>query len=229
MGARVSVLLNGTNSTLSRAGILSATDDLTYFFRFELHSADAEEIIMANRNASAQGFFLYVDSNRKLGIYDQNAGGAVAYGSTVLTLDTIHTVWLQLPAGAGVTAQLFLDGSTSAETTKTGTNSAANAVALSIGHLASAEFGNFSIQDVRCWNAIKDPSGFAAEIASDGAVVDTADLLAFWPLDVHTDLTDAFAAFDITGGGTLATGDDLFEGGGGGASITAILASYGEY
>lgn len=81
-----------------------------------------------------------------------------------------------------------------------------------------SDWGNFAIANAKCWTRVLTNAQIETERYSE-AVVDATNLWAYWPLTVHTDLTDAFADNDWTGAGTLSTEVDApaFTGG---ATIT---------
>lgn len=71
----------------------------------------------------------------------------------------------------------------------------------------SGTWSNVSVAGAKCWTRALSASELETERYSE-TVVDSTNLWAYWPLSVHTDLTDAYSDKDWTGNGTLSTESD---------------------
>jgi hypothetical protein len=212
-----SVGLPDANSAfLSRASFFTASAH-TAFIRFRLRSLPAagqlRPILSIQENTNFSGWIVGVQDDGTLRL--NNSTNDIDYdGSTTLSVDTAYTLWVRVTgAGASQTCLVYLDGATTAECTGASLQwlATTGAPEVRIGYrlfqgTQTVDYGDVDVQDFRFWTADKAASGFAAEVASCGAAVDTTNLAAEYLLQLHAERDSVVgAAQTLTANGTPVT------------------------
>lgn len=210
----MSVRLESANSERVRFEDIGAAADGTFFIRFYLTSLPgagqvAAIISLFDTSGSFSGFQVHVDENGKLSIDAYDSGDA-GPGSTTLTTGTFYTLGVTVDqTGGNAAVSVYLDGATTAEVSSGTVTYTGTSVRLNFGSWRDGgDYLNGRIHSGIWWSDVKTAAALAAQTAACTDPYTSTNLVAQWPLAVHTDLTDHFGAFDLTASGTLSTEAD---------------------
>lgn len=210
----MSIRLEAANSErLTKAALFSGDPAFAIGGWFYLHSLPAlgeYAPLWTLYNSGFVGSALYVRHDGKLTIREFTSDHVDdAVGATVLTTGNWYYVWCRKPTSGVDQLKVYLNGSTSVEVERFINNSA---LALDF-QLATNQvsydpdyYADVSLVNWKLWTADVAAAQAAVEM-DDFAVTNTTGILAAWPLDVFTDLTDDAGTDDaFTASGTLSAG-----------------------
>lgn len=209
----MSVRLEAANSEYLQIASIGTAGAQTWYCRFYLVGLPGAGIVAAVLSlftADFTGFQVHVDENGKLSIDGYDSGDA-GPGTAVLGVGW-HALWITV-SGTGngtVVVNVYVDGGTTADVATGTMNITAAAEKLTLGsYQGGGDYLNGRLRRVDGWTGVRSPTtNFAASIASCGAPDTVTNIIASWPLAVHTDLTDAIGSLDLTATGTLSTEAD---------------------
>lgn len=226
----MSVRFESASSEYVQHTNIGTAGDSTWFVRFYVQSlpgaGQVASLLSLYIPSTFEGFQVHLDENGKLSIDAYDSGDA-GPGSTTVTTGAWHTLWITVDQTAGNAAvNVYLDESTTAEVSSgVVTYSAATLRLTAASWHSGGDYFDGRLRDLRAWSVVRSPTtNFAAEAAVCNDPADATNILAYWPLPDHTDLTDHSAgSLDLTATGTLSTeGDPAVCSAGGGPMFRGV-------